>query len=140
MFQTSKRDDLGAVTTWFVIMTLPMLLMAGLVFDGGRVLSERRESLDVAQNAARAGAQAVDISQVRDGGLVVSASEAETAAKDYLQVNGFTGVVVVVGDTVTVTVTQEVQTTLLSSIGIRSRTVSGTASARIVRGIESPDF
>ncbi|MFV1989930.1 MAG: TadE/TadG family type IV pilus assembly protein [Acidimicrobiales bacterium] len=139
MRQSSNFDDRGAVTTWFVVMTIPMLLMAGLVFDGGRVLSERRESLDVAQNAARAGAQAVDLTVVRSGGLVVSASDAETAASNYLSANGFTGIVSVAGDTVTVTVTQEVEMKMLTSIGIRSRTVSGTASAHIVQGIEGPD-
>ena len=106
MRQIHRLDDRGAVTTWFVVMTIPMLLMAGLVFDGGRVLSERRESLDVAQNAARAGAQAVDLTALRSGGLEVSAADAETAANSYLSANGFTGLVSVIGDTVTVTVTQ----------------------------------
>ncbi len=136
MTENSVRDDIGAVTVWFVVMTLPMLLMAGLVFDGGRVLSERRESLDVAQNAARAGAQAVDTAQIRGGSVTVDVGLAEIAASDYLARNGYAGSVVVSADSVTVTVAQVVPMKMLTMIGITSRTVSGTATARLVQGVD----
>ena len=38
------------------------------VFDGGALLTARRDVADAAQDAARAGAQAVDVAVLRDGG------------------------------------------------------------------------
>lgn len=129
----------GAFTPWFLVMVVPMMLMAGLVFDGGQVLSARREALDVAQNAARAGAQAIDASQIRQGNVAIDPGLVDAAAQDYLAANGFTGTVTVTGTEVTVVVTQDVDMALLGAIGVQEKTVTGIATARIVRGVEGAD-
>jgi Flp pilus assembly protein TadG len=133
------RGERGAFTTWFLVMVVPMMLMAGLVFDGGQVLSARREALDVAQNAARAGAQAIDGGQIRQGNIAVDPALVHTVAQDYLTATGFTGTVTVSGTEVTVLVTQDVDMALLGAIGVQAKTVTGTATARIVRGVEGAD-
>ena len=67
---TRLRGARGAANALIIVgMTGVMLLAAGLAFDGSRVLAARREAVDVARQAARAGAQAVDIGAVRAGGV-----------------------------------------------------------------------
>ena len=46
----------GTVTVFIVSMTTALLLVAGLVFDGGRMIAARRDADAVAAAAARAGA------------------------------------------------------------------------------------
>ena len=133
------RGERGAFTPWFLVLVMPMMLMAGLVFDGGQVLEGRREALDVAQNAARAGAQAIDGGQIRQGNIAIDPTLVNAAAQDYLAATGHTGTVTVAGTEVTVIVTQIVDMQLLGAIGIEAKTVTGTATARIVRGVEGAD-
>ncbi len=135
------RGEDGVFTPWFVVLVVPMMMMAGLVFDGGHVLAERREALDLAQNAALAGSQAIDATAVRQGNPAISPEHARTAATAYLAAAGFTGTieVTVTATEVTVVVTQDVEMQLLNAIGVGDKTVTGTATARIVRGVEGAD-
>jgi Putative Flp pilus-assembly TadE/G-like len=133
---TSER---GSVTVFVVVMVVPMVLMAALAFDGGQILTARRQAIDTAQNAALAGAQAVSGPAVRHGGLDVAAGPVAVAAESYLDRNDATGKVVVGGNEVTVTVTSTVELTLLPLVGITSRTVTGTGRAELERGINQAD-
>ncbi len=139
MTTAARAGERGSVTVWIVVMAMPLMIVAGLVFDGGRILAERREALDVAQNAARAGAQAVDVSAVRSGDLRLDPQLVQLAAQDYLTATGHTGAVSIDGASVTVTVTNTVDMQLLSAIGIGEKTVTGTSTARLVRGVEGAD-
>ncbi len=55
----------GAVTVFVTIITVALLAVGGLVADGGRILTARREATNVAESAARAGAQAIDLTALR---------------------------------------------------------------------------
>jgi len=55
------ESESGMVTAFVVVFTLALLVMAGLVLDGGLALSAKVQAIDDAQAAARAGAQAIDI-------------------------------------------------------------------------------
>ncbi len=52
------RSERGSVTLLLVLI-MPALFIgvAGLVFDGGQVVTARRQALNEAEQAARAGAQ-----------------------------------------------------------------------------------
>ncbi len=126
----------GMVTAFVVVMTFALLLFAGLVLDGGLTLAARVQAIDEAQAAARAGAQAVDLTTYRTTGTEVLDPAAATAAADsYLTATGHTGTVTVAGDRVTVTVRITQPTQILTIAGIRSLTVSGTGSAVAERGV-----
>ena len=43
-----RRDEQGSVTVFVVSITAALLLIAGLVFDGGRMIAARREADAVA--------------------------------------------------------------------------------------------
>ncbi|MCP3992426.1 MAG: hypothetical protein GY724_25365 [Actinomycetia bacterium] len=144
-FFTARRtiellaDERGGVSIFVVLLVVPMVMMAGLAFDGGHILSTRREVADTAQQAALAGAQAIDGPAVRQGEIRVNAGLVHAAASGYLADAGHTGTVQVSVSEVTVTVTQVVDMQLLSAIGIGPKTVSGTATSRLVRGVDGPE-
>lgn len=131
-----QGDDGLANALIIIAMTVVMLLAAGLAFDGSRVLAARREAVDVANQAARAGAQAVSIGALRAGQVENDAGAAVDAANQFVAATGHRGTASVEGDDVVVAVTITVALPLLSSAGVRSTTVTGRAAAHLVRGIK----
>ncbi len=124
------EDDAGMVTAFVVIFTLALIVMAGLVLDGGLALSAKVQAIDDAQAAARAGAQAIDIPLYRSTGqITLDPAQATTDAERYLAQSGHTGTVTINGEQVTVAVTISQPTQILSLVGIGHLTVSGTGAA-----------
>lgn len=111
---TIEHDDHGAVSTFLAVVFVALLMAAGLVVDGGRKVAALREASHLADNAARAGAQAVDLDTLRSTGAVaVEPTQATALAVEYLAAAGHTGQVSIDADTVTVTVALTVEATLL---------------------------
>ncbi|MFN2505450.1 MAG: TadE/TadG family type IV pilus assembly protein [Acidimicrobiales bacterium] len=128
------RTERGSVTLLLVLI-MPALFIgvAGLVFDGGQVVTARRQALNEAEQAARAGAQGVAIEEVRGGGVQeLDPARAQAAAEEYLAQLGRDGDVEVDGDRVRVTV-RITRTRQILPLG--PVTVSATAEARNVRGV-----
>ena len=99
------RDEEGMVTAFVVVFTFALLLLAGLVIDGGLTLAARVQAINEAQAAARAGAEAINIPLFRSTGqIVLDPAQANQAAESYLAATGHTGTVQVNGDDVDVTV------------------------------------
>lgn len=127
----------GAVAVVVPILTVGMLAMAGLVVDGGAALAARGRAADVAQQAARAGADALAPASLRTGnpaGLTVNPPAAVQAADQVLQVGAVGGQVSVSGDTVTVTAQVSRRTSILSAIGIDTVTGHASATAAVLYG------
>ena len=125
----------GMVTAFVVIFTLALVLMAGLVLDGGLALAAKVQAIDDAQAAARAGAQAIDIPTYRASGqITLDPAQAAADAKRYLAAAGHTGTVSVNGEQVTVTVTITQPTQILSLAGIDHLTETGTGTATAEQG------
>lgn len=134
----SPRDD-GQITAYVVVFASALVLLIGLVFDGGLTLSARERAMDEAQEAARAGAQGINLTAYRASGtLELSNTVAVADAETYLNRIGAAGVVTVTGNVVTVTVTIVQPMQILEAAGLRAVTVHGTASAEPVRGISVP--
>jgi hypothetical protein len=133
-------DDRGQVTAFIVIFTAAVVLFAGLLLDGGLALAAKVRAIDEAQEAARAGAQALDLAAYRaDGAVRLDPVQARALAQRYLATTGDTGTVTVVSNQVTVAVTAHQHTQLLGAVGLHTLTVTGTATAHPVRGITAPD-
>lgn len=64
---TSVRGERGSISMFVVIFTIAVLLLAGLVYDGGLAIAARQRAADVAEEAARAGANAVNTDALRAG-------------------------------------------------------------------------
>lgn len=133
---TRARGERGQVTAMVAILAVALLALGALVFDGGQILTARREANNLARQAARAGAQQLDIAQARTGTFTLDAAAADSAARTYLADQGVTPTSVrVLGDRVEVTVALTQPTPLLSILGIDEREVTATASARAARGV-----
>ncbi|WP_245849106.1 pilus assembly protein TadG-related protein [Lentzea kentuckyensis] len=127
----STVSDDGAVSAFVVVLFIGLLVLAGLVLDGGLALGAKVRASGQAEAAARAGAQAIDLAVYRaTGAFRLLPAEAAAAAQDHLATVGATGTVTVSGDTVTVTVTASQTTQLLGLAGISSLSVKGTGSAQ----------
>ncbi len=121
----------GSLSIFFAVMGVGLLMAAGLAIDGGRKLNALGAARDLADNAARAGAQEVDTSRARETGeVVLDATAAEARALAYLASVGRTGSVVVSADTVTVTVAIDQEMVILP---VNTQRVSATESARTLQ-------
>jgi len=132
--------EAGVVTVFVVVLMVALLLVAGLVFDGGRTIVAKRHAINLAEQAARAGAQALDIATLRAGGPVrLDPRQARRAALDYLRSAGETGTVAVTrdatGDLVSVVVPFSVRSSLLTLAGVPELHGAGQASARNCQGV-----
>jgi hypothetical protein len=136
----SLGDERGQVTAFVTILVVALLASAGLVLDGGRLLAERREMRDLANGAARAGAQAVSVDGLRGSSSApLDPIAARAAAADYLRAAGETGRVTVDGGVVHVVVRGEVRLLLLQVVGMHDREVVGAGEARLARGVSEEE-
>lgn len=131
MTRRRGERDRGTITALVVLLTTTLLLVTGLVLDAGVALAAEVDALGAAQEAARAGAQQLDLDAYRRSGRVrLEPRRAESAARRYLTAGGYAGDIVATTDQVTVTVTTTRPTQLLSLVGVDSFTRTATASAR----------
>jgi hypothetical protein len=124
--------DRGSISAFVVMLTVMLVVCAGLVVDGGRLVGAHVSAADHAENAARRGAQ--EVTGIRAGEPHVEPTRARAAAAGYLRAHGVDGTVEVAGDEITVTVRAREPSTLLHLVGIDAMTVSATRSARPVVG------
>jgi hypothetical protein len=99
-------NERGSVTAFVAIVATALVMVAGMAYDGGAVLTAHATARSHATKAARAGAQQLDIDQLRATGEVeLDPASAGEAALAYLADVGANGTATVEGDTVTVVVT-----------------------------------
>ena len=98
--------DRGSMTAFVAVTAVALVMVAGMVYDGGQVISATAQARSDAAKAARAGAQEVDLTSLRSTGeTALDPARAEASALAYLAEAGSTGTVAVDGANVTVTVT-----------------------------------
>lgn len=145
-----RRDDRGSIAPFVVIVALAILLLAGLVIDGGRQLNDHGRAVAYAEEAARSGAQEIDVADPR---LDLVPSLALRAAQEYCDnamandpelvkctpriqaVRGTAGTF----HGVSVSTQVKSRAILLGMIGHPTLTSSGRALARPISGISAPD-
>jgi Flp pilus assembly protein TadG len=133
-------DERGSITLIAAVLTLGLLVVAGLVVDGGARLAAARQAAGIAQEAARAGAEQLDLAALRATGTVdVNPAAAVAAADAYLKAAGYRGQARLVGPTeIAVTVSLHRATLLLGLIGVGGYRVTQTATASLEHGISGP--
>jgi Flp pilus assembly protein TadG len=136
-----RRTEDGTATVFVVGFAIILLAFAGLVIDGGTALNERMKLADDVEQAARAGAQQIDVLALRENGVVrLDRGAAEARANDYLAQIGYgdhTATVVDCADgtpdaCVRVAAQKKVPTTMLQLVGVPPFTVQGSATAQAV--------
>jgi len=130
-----ETPEAGQVTVFVVIFATALLVLGGLVIDGGYMLAAKRRAEAEADAAARAGAQAISLDVYRrTGAVVLDPSATDRAVQDYLRQTGHSGEDHLIDQqTVEVRVTFSQPMTILSIVGLRSTTVSGVGRAKAAR-------
>jgi Flp pilus assembly protein TadG len=128
---TRTAADRGSLSVYFVVLVVPFLLIAGLVVDGSGALVARQRATDEAEQAARAGANQLDLAELRASGKrTIDDAAAQAAVDSYLSggktTSHSTQVQHAPGEKVTVTVTVTYAPIVLTGI---KTTYQATASA-----------
>jgi hypothetical protein len=137
MTRSESHGDRGSATV--LMITLCFTLLAGSLIWLSRTvdqsLDDRANAAAIAFQAARAGAQAIELASIRTGSVVVDPVAARVAVTEttarLLAVNGDTGSLSALSiDNNRVTVSVTITTT--------GRSATGTASAAAVVGVDAP--
>jgi Flp pilus assembly protein TadG len=131
------RDDAGSVALYLALYMLALMVLAGLVIDGGAAIAARARAADLAEQAARAGADALVPASLRGlspAEMRIDPAGAQAAADRVLGLGGATGVVSVAGLDVSVTAHVPRRAAVLSAVGIDDLTGTATATATVLYG------
>lgn len=71
----------GSMSVFTVLFSVVVFLLAGLLVDGGAAINARLRATDIAEQAARAGADRVDVEHLRTTGTVRLLDEAQVCAR-----------------------------------------------------------
>lgn len=77
--QGPAAHDRGSVALWAVIFTFAVLVLLTFVVDGGQLMNAKERAADVAEQAARAAANDIDITQLRNGQVDISPQACDPA-------------------------------------------------------------
>lgn len=123
------------MTAFVAIIAIALVMVAGMAYDGGEIISAQGQTRSNAAKAARAGAQEIDITHLRSTGkTVLDPERAKESALAYLTEAGAAGTVTVEGPNITVTVTMNQPMHILP---VPDRTVFDTETASALHE-ESP--
>ncbi len=131
-----RFEQLGAeqasVSAFVAVVGVALVMVAGMAYDGGQILAAHARARDLASNAARAGAQEIDLDRLRASGQAELDPElAAAAAERYLEAAGPSaeGTASVSGEQITVSVALRQPMVILP---MTERTVVATESAKAV--------
>lgn len=127
-----RSGDRGQISAGVAGVFVMLVALAGMLFDPGMTIAARVAALDVAQAAARTGADQLDLTLLRTTGVVqIDPPAAQTAAAGFLQQTGIEGATVTATtEQVTVTISYQRPTVLLTMVGLDSLPVQVTATAQ----------
>ncbi len=136
--QRADRGQPGQALLWVALMLPLFLAIIGLALDGGALFAARRQVQNVADGAARAGAQQIDIPHYRaTGEIALDRSLARYVARQYIAGSGELEATIDTADTqVIVAVRREVPLSFLKLVGVSHASIGATAVARPFYGIE----
>lgn len=110
-----------------LVCAVTLMMILGLVVDGGAKARALDHAGAIASEAARAAA-----ATYRPGDIAIDPQAANQAAQDYLTAAGATGSVTVTGLDVAATATLRQDTVFLPLVGIDAFTVTGAGQAQVV--------
>jgi Flp pilus assembly protein TadG len=134
----TRRGDRGQTTAFIAVVATALIMVAGLAYDGGQYLRAYLEASDLAEAAARAGAQAAGPDHLFGGDATLDPATAKANVNTFVAEAGHPGTATtsVSPGSVTVTVTLS-QTAHILPLGTKS--ISATATAAPVRGVTTAD-
>lgn len=136
------QPDRGSISLFAVVATVALIIIIGLVVDGGGRIQAQQRAQAAAREAARAGGQAIQFAPaIRGQGIYANSGPARTAAQNYLNGAGVSGSASILnnGTVISVDTTEPYQPIFLSIAGFGTVTVHGHAQARIVRAVNGAE-
>ncbi|MCW2667916.1 MAG: TadE family protein [Frankiales bacterium] len=140
-----KADDAGMAGVVVLLLTPVLFGLGGLVLDGGTHLAARQRTAGLAEQAARAGADQLDISSLRATGLPTldEGAAREMACRYARTVEPDVACTAAVAATATgpevqVRLRAQTATVLLGLIGINLLHTDAIGTAQAVTGIRTP--
>jgi Flp pilus assembly protein TadG len=135
-FRDDERGS-GYIAAFIILFGVLTVGGVGLIVDSARIVSAQRQASSAAYEAARAGAQAVQVGTVRDGGASLDPDAARAAVLDAATgllagTDATVTDVTVTGDEVVVTITRRINPWFPVVSG---RTINETGRARILTGV-----
>ncbi len=83
--RVAVADQTGSITATVPLLVLTVMVLVGFTFDGGNVITAHRRAVNLAEQAARAGAERLDIAALRSRGQYrLDRAAASAAAATYL--------------------------------------------------------
>jgi Flp pilus assembly protein TadG len=132
-----RGGDEGTLSLYMAVIAVGLLAMAGLVIDGGAAIAARGKAADLAQEAARAGADALTPDSLRattPAALRIDPTAARRAALRVLTLGGATGEVSVIGLDVTVVAHVPQRAAVLSAVGVTDLAGTARGTATVLHG------
>ncbi|MCY0945645.1 pilus assembly protein TadG-related protein [Streptomyces antarcticus] len=129
-----SAGDRGSLSPFYAVMALGIIMIMGLMVDGGGALNATNRATGLAQEAARAAGQQLNVpAAVQGTEITVDPDAAVAAAQDYLAAQNVTGNVSITdgGQRLEVTVHDTYTTFFAQFVGRSTISVSGTAHARL---------
>jgi Flp pilus assembly protein TadG len=136
--------QIGSISTSVPLLVLTVLVVVGFAFDSGNTITAHRRAVNLAEQAARAGAQRLDIAALRTRSVFrLDHAAAQRAAASYLASTGNHGRVQLGrdtdGDYVQVTVFWSQPAVFASLLGRSRFTGTGTARAHNCHGLTTEE-
>lgn len=126
------RDERGSVSAFVAVIAIGLIMVAGMAYDGGEIVAAQATARDLAAGAARAGAQEIDVDQLRGTGVaLLDPDRAIAAAEAFLRQAGYDGTASVDGAAITVTVRVRQPMRILP---VADRIVTATDTATALTG------
>lgn len=146
----ATRSERGSLAPAVPVLAMALLLIGGLTIDASRQLNARGQAVAIAEEAARAGAQAIDLAEVQ---LTLDEPAAEERVRDFcdrvedlgeVETCRFLRVEPVSGDdprrlVVVTEVELSIPATLLGIVGVERLDAGAEARARPYEGIVEPE-
>jgi len=129
------RSDEGVVAAFVLLLLIGLFALVGLVVDGGSALTARQAAASEAEQAARAGAGAISVDELRSGSVQIDPTSALAAAESFMAAAGHPGTASVSGGVVTTRIAYDVPTVILGIVGVGHLRVTASASAVDVNGV-----
>jgi hypothetical protein len=143
----SGRRERGSMSVFVVVFSLVVFLLAGLLVDGGAAINARLRAADIAEQAARAAGDRIDVEHLRgtgqarllaDDGAVCGRAEEIVGAHDDDGVRLVSCAVGAGQAEVTVTVAVSWEAFFLAVLGFSGAEMAAGATAGPDTGEEAP--
>jgi Flp pilus assembly protein TadG len=126
---TRAREERGAVLIAGLLLALSLLMVIGAAVDLGQAFIVRRDLVSLADEAALAGSQAVDLEARHAGRLALEPGKAQATALAALAGEPVRAQANATEQTVSVRVERRFPTALLRLVGVGTLTVAARATA-----------